>query len=293
MSETKIKMALPSEADASGRSFGSEELEALRQVLESGTLNCTKGTAVREFEARFARSIGAPFCRTTTSGTAAVHTAIAAIDPEPGDEIITTPITDMGAITPILYQAAIPVFADVDPLTYNLTAATIARKITRRTKAVVVTHLFGNCCDMDPILALCRERGLPVIEDCAQAFCATYRGRPIGTLGAIGCFSLQQSKHMTAGEGGMVATSDPAFERRMRLFIDKAWGYGDPKPDHYFLALNYRMTELQGAVAAPLVACFWRRCSVGHNGSAALYTRSTSSPASTSACTPTQALLKM
>jgi perosamine synthetase len=102
---------------------------------------------------------------------------------------------------------------------------------------------------MDPILDLCRGRNIPVIEDCAQAYCASYKGRPVGTIGDIGCFSLQQTKHMTAGEGGMVVTKDEKLWRRMRLFIDKAWGYGDPKPDHYFLALNYRMTELAGAVA--------------------------------------------
>lgn len=243
------KMNLPSDADASGRSFGEEELAILRRVIESGTLNCTKGTVVRELEQEFATSIGLPFCRCTTSGTAAIHAAIAAIDPDPGDEIISTPITDMGAITPILYQAAIPVFADVDPLTYNVTAETIARKITRRTRAVIVTHLFGNCCDLAPIMELCREKQLPVIEDCAQAYGATYHGKPVGTIGDIGCFSMQQGKHLTAGEGGMVVSANEAYSRRMKLFIDKAWGYGDPKPDHYFLALNYRMTELQGAVA--------------------------------------------
>ncbi|HKQ98378.1 MAG TPA: aminotransferase class V-fold PLP-dependent enzyme, partial [Candidatus Polarisedimenticolia bacterium] len=230
MSETRTKITLPSDADISGRSFGAEEMEQLRRVIASGTLNCTKGTAVREFEARFAKSLGMPFCRTTTSGTAAIHAAVAAVDPEPGDEIIGTPITDMGAITPILYQTAIPVFADVDPLTYNLTAETIAKKITRRTKAVMVTHLFGNPCDMDPIVALCREKKLLLLEDCAQAFGATYKGKPVGTIGDIGCFSLQQTKHMTAGEGGMVVARDEALSRRMRLFIDKAWGYGDPKP---------------------------------------------------------------
>jgi perosamine synthetase len=249
MSETRTTITLPSDADITGRSFGAEEIEYLKRVIASGTLNCTKGTVVREFESRFARSIGVPFCRTATSGTAAIHAAVAAVDPEPGDEIITTPITDMGAITPILYQTAIPVFADVEPLTYNLTAASIAKKITRRTKAVMVTHLFGNPCDMDPIVALCRERRLALIEDCAQAYGATYKGRPVGTIGDLGCFSLQQTKHMTAGEGGMVVASDEKLSRRARLFIDKAWGYGDPKPDHYFLALNYRMTELAGAVA--------------------------------------------
>lgn len=242
-------LSLPSDADATGRSFGSEELELLRQAIESGTLNCTKGTLVSAFEREFAEMLGVSFCRATTSGTTACHTAVAAIDPEPGDEIITTPITDMGAITPILYQTAIPVFADVDPDTYNITAETIARKIGPRTRAVMVTHLFGNCCDMDPVLDLCARHNLPLIEDVAQAYLADYRGRTAGTMGAIGCFSLQQGKHMTTGEGGMVVSNDEALSRRMRLFIDKAWGYGDANPDHYFLALCYRMTELQGAVA--------------------------------------------
>ncbi len=248
--EAEIKpIALPNDQVASGRSFGAEELELLKKVIESGTLNCTKGTVVRELEKRFAQKVGTPTSRTTTSGTAAIHAAVAAIDPEPGDEIITTPITDMGGITPILYQTAIPVFADCDPLTYNVTAETIAPKITRRTKAIMVTHLFGNPCDMDPIMALAKKHSLPVLEDCAQAYGTTYNGKHVGAIGAIGCFSLQQGKHMTTGEGGFVTTNDPGYERRMRLFIDKAWGYGDPNPDHYFLAMNYRMTELQGAVA--------------------------------------------
>ena len=243
------KRVLPSDANITGRSFGLEELRRLREVIESGTLNCTKGTAAHEFEARFAKMLGVPFCTTTTSGTAAIHAAIAAIDPEPGDEIVTTPITDMGAISPIIYQTAIPVFCDVDPLTYNVTAKTIEPCLTKRTKAVVVTHLFGNPCEMDSILELCRTRNIPVIEDVAQSFLSKWKGKPLGTLGSIGCFSLQQGKHMSTGEGGMVVSSDPALARRMKLFIDKAWGYGDPKPDHYFLALNYRITELQGAVA--------------------------------------------
>jgi dTDP-4-amino-4,6-dideoxygalactose transaminase len=242
-------MQLPSDANYTGRNFGQEELELLKRVIESGTLNCTKGTAVKEFEEKFAQKYGVKFCRTTTSGTASIHTAIAAIDPEPGDEIITSPITDMGAITPIIYQTAVPIFADVDPLTYNVTAETIAPKITRRTKAIVVTHLFGNPCDMDPIMALARRHDIPVIEDACQSCFAEYKGKPLGTIGDIGCFSLQQGKHITTGEGGIIVVNNEKYARRAWLFIDKAWGYGDPKPDHYFLALNYRMTELQGAVA--------------------------------------------
>jgi perosamine synthetase len=240
---------LPSDADSTGRNFGNEEIENLKAVLASGTLNCTKGQWVKHLETDFAKIYGVKYARAVTSGTSAIHAAIAAIDPEPGDEIITTSITDMGAISPIIYQSAIPIFAEVDPETYNVTAATIEPKITKRTKAIIVTHLFGNPCDMDPILALGKKYKLPIIEDAAQAYLTEYKGKLIGTLGDIGCFSLQQGKHMTSGEGGLVLAKDEKYQRRITLFVDKAWGYGDKNPDHYFLALNYRMTELQGAVA--------------------------------------------
>jgi perosamine synthetase len=243
------KGRLPSDQDSSGRNFGEDEFRCLREVLESGTLTATKGRMVKNLAEQFARVVGSRHVSACSSGTAAIHAAIAALDPEPGDEIITTPITDMGALAPILYQGAIPVFADVDPRTGNITARTIADRVSDRTKAIVVTHLFGNPCEMREIMALADGYKLPVVEDCAQAYLATSGGRTVGTIGAIGCFSLQQGKHITAGEGGLVVTNDDDLARRVRLFIDKAWGYGDPNPDHYFLALNYRMSELQGAVA--------------------------------------------
>ncbi len=242
-------MTLPSDQDASGRTLGEAEIAALEKVIHSGTLTSTKGTAVRDFETQFAARLGVPYAHACSSGTAAIHAAVAAIDPEPGDEIVTSPITDMGALAPILYQGAIPVFADVDPETCNVTAAAIESRLSERTRAILVTHLFGKACDMTPILELAASRGIPVIEDCAQSFLSTDHGRYAGTMGAIGCFSLQQGKHITTGEGGIVVTGDPALARRMFLFINKAWGYGDAQPDHYFLALNYRMSELQGAVA--------------------------------------------
>lgn len=242
-------MRLPSDADSSGRTFGAEEIELLKQVIDSGTLNCTKGTQVKAFEKDFAALYEVPHCRAVTSGTAAMHTAFAAVDPEPGDEIVTTSITDMGALTPILYQGAIPVFADVDPVSLNVTPETIEARITSRTRAIVVTHIFGNPCDTEAIMKIGRNRGIPVIEDCAQSYLAAQNGKLTGTIGDIGAFSLQQGKHMSTGEGGMVITRSDAYGRRMVLFSDKAWGYGDKNPDHYFLALNYRMTELQGAVA--------------------------------------------
>jgi perosamine synthetase len=245
----QASIVLPSDGDHTGRDFGDDELRLLREVLESGTLNCTKGTQVKRFEEAFATRYGVPHARAVTSGTAAVHTALAAIDPEPGDEVITTAITDMGGIAPILFQQAIPIFADVDPVTLNVTPASVAAQITDRTRAIIATHLFGSPCDVVGIQRVASARGIPVIEDCAQAYLATQDGRLVGTIGALGAFSLQQGKHMTTGEGGIVITNDEALARTVRLFSDKAWGYGDPNPDHYFLALNYRMTDLQGAVA--------------------------------------------
>ena len=242
-------LTLPSDQDASGREMGDEEMANLAQAIASGTLTSTKGKFVKQLESRFAESLGVESCYACSSGTAALHTALAAIDPEPGDEVVTTSITDMGALTPILYQSAIPVFADVDPETYNLTAESIEKTLSERTKAIMVTHLFGNPANMGEIMELARGRNIPVIEDCAQAFGATHQGKPVGTLGDIGCFSLQQGKHITTGEGGLVTTNNADFARRMFLFINKAWGYGDKNPDHYFLALNYRMNELTGAVA--------------------------------------------
>jgi dTDP-4-amino-4,6-dideoxygalactose transaminase len=243
-----VPLTLPSDQEASGRTLGEEEIELLSEAIHCGILTSTKGRFVKKLEESFARQMGVGTAHACSSGTAAIHTAIAAIDPEPGDEIVTSGITDMGALTPILYQSAIPVFADVDSKTYNITAKTIERCLSNRTKAILVTHLFGNPCAMDDIMALARSRNLPVIEDCAQAFLTRSAGRYVGTIGDIGCFSLQQGKHITTGEGGLVTTSNAALGRRMFLFINKAWGYGDANPDHYFLALNYRMSELQGAV---------------------------------------------
>lgn len=253
----QTRLVLPSDQEASGRTLGEEEIALVSEAIRSGTLTSTKGTFVKTLEKRFAEMLGVKYAYACSSGSGAVHTAIAAIDPEPGDEIITTSITDMGALTPILYQGAIPVFADVDPKTWNVTAETIEKCISDRTKAIIVTHLFGNPCDMTAIMELAESRGIPVIEDCAQAFLATHADKPVGTIGKIGCFSLQQGKHITTGEGGIVTTNDDALARRMFLFINKAFGYGDPNPDHYFIALNGRMCELQGAVAVAQLSKLW------------------------------------
>jgi len=245
----KESIRLPSDQDISGRTFDNEEIEAVCDVLRSGTLITTKGKYGRKLEEEFAEKLGVKYAYACSSGSAAIHSAIAAIDPEPGDEIVTTPITDMGALTPIIYQGAIPVFSDVCPKTLNVTADRIERVLSDRTRAIIVTHLFGNPCRMREIMDLAESRGIPVIEDAAQAFLARVDGRYVGTIANIGAFSLQQGKHMTCGEGGLVVTNDDRLARRIFLFINKAWGYGDESPDHYFAALNYRMSELQAAVA--------------------------------------------
>ncbi len=250
MTKTQLQnVKLPNDQDISGRTFGLEELNAVKEVLASGTLITTKGKYGKLLDKSFAEVMGVKHAFACNSGSAAVHVAIAAINPNPGDEIITTSITDMGALTPIVYQGAIPVFADVDPKTLNVTAKTIEDAISEKTKAIIVTHLFGNPCEMEEIMKLADSRGIPVIEDSAQSFLATVDGKKVGTIGAIGAFSFQQGKQMTCGEGGIVITNDDELARRIYLCINKAWGYGDENPDHYFIALNYRMTELQAAVA--------------------------------------------
>jgi perosamine synthetase len=242
-------MVLPSDQDASGRTFGEAEKRYVTEALESGTLTTTKGKFGKMLEKAFAEKLGAKYAYACTSGSAAIHIAVATVNPEPGDEIVTTSITDMGALTPLMYRGAVPVFAEVDTRTLNVTAKTIEAALSKRTKAIIVTHLFGNPCEMDEIMALAKERNLPVIEDSAQTFLAKCGDKYAGTIGDIGCFSLQQGKHMTTGEGGMVVTNDEKIARHMFLYINKAWGYGDASADHYFMALNYRVSELQAAVA--------------------------------------------
>lgn len=247
--DAKLKIKLPSDQDASGRSFGKEELVLLQEVLDSGVLIGTSGTQVKKLEQELAARYGVSQCTVVASGTAACQTAYAALNLEPGDEVICSPITDMGSIATLLYQQLIPVFADVDPVTLNITTETVKDRLSPYTKAIVVTHLFGNPCDIQGIMKLANRYDLPVVEDCAQSFLATVDGQLTGTFGKIGAFSFQQGKHITCGEGGFTITNDEAAGRHMRLFRDKGWGFGDPAPDHYFLGPNYRMTELQAAVA--------------------------------------------
>ncbi|MCA3647238.1 MAG: DegT/DnrJ/EryC1/StrS family aminotransferase [Methylobacterium sp.] len=244
-----IEEPLPSFRDHSGRSLGDEEIAELTDVIRSGALSFLTGRKTAAFERGFADLLGVREAVAVANGTAALHAAVIYLNPEPGDEIILSPVTDIGTAIPIMAQLAVPVFADVDPATQNLTAATIEACLTPRTRAIIVTHVFGAPADMDPIMELAERRGLFVIEDCAQAHLATYKGRICGTIGHLGCFSFQQSKHMTTGDGGMVvANEDKRFGRELRLCGDKGWPRAKGGRDHLFLAPNYHMTELQAAV---------------------------------------------
>ena len=234
----------------SKRDIGSDEMKELVDVIWSGNLNRVGGTKVDLFEKEFANFYGVKHAIASTSGTASIHVALGAINPDPGSEIITGPISDIGTISPILFQNCIPIFADLDPRTYSLEPDDVERKISDKTKAIIAIHLFGQCCDMDPLIEICRKHGIALIEDCSQSHLAEYKGRLAGTMGDIGCFSLQQSKQMTCGDGGITIMNDDDLAERARLFADKAWPRGAGTERGYlFLAQNYRMTELQGAVA--------------------------------------------
>lgn len=241
----------PDVSDGTGRTFGLAELRAVSEVIGSGVLWRVTGNQVARLESEFARYLGTGYAVGSTSGTAALHLAVAAVDPEPGDEVILPPITDFGTVIAVLACNAVPVFADVDPLTGCLTPETVAAALSERTRAVIVVHLFGGPAPVDAIAAVCRPRGVTVIEDCAQAYLTVPPGGNTfaGTRGDLGCFSLQQSKHISAGEGGLTVTRDAGLARRMRLFADKGWPRESGERTHVFYGLNYRMNELVGAVA--------------------------------------------
>ena len=233
----------------SGRRWGDEERKQLEQMLEQNSLFYWQGPQTRLLIERFQEFCPVKYVQTCSSGTAALHIAVAAAGIGPGDEVITSPVTDIGTVIGVLYQQAVPVFADLGAGTYNLDVADVERRITPKTKAIIAVHLAGNPCDLDALKALADRHKLLLIEDCAQAWGARSRGRPIGTVGHIACFSLQNSKQVTCGDGGVVGSSDERFGPLLQRFGDKGgnrvrWG------GHEVFATNYRMSEPQAAVAA-------------------------------------------
>jgi len=234
-----------------GKRYGRAELKELKEALEQGTLFYHSGTKVRKMCETFRKMIRSKHCVGTSSGTASIHVALGAFGLKPGDEVITSPITDFGSVIGVLYQNAIPIFCDLDPHTYNMTAKTIETKITRKTKVILVVHLAGNPADMNPILKLAKRKKLAVIEDCAQSWLASYRGRFVGTMGDVGCFSLNEFKQISCGDGGMVVTNRDDLAEKLAMFADKNYRRrpgGSALREIAALAPNYRMNELSGAV---------------------------------------------
>ena len=228
--------------------FGDPERERLTAMLSQDSLFYWKGPQTTAFIQQFQKYHPAGHVMPCSSGTAAVHIAIAAAGIAPGDEVITTPITDVGTIIGIIFQQGVPVFADLEPNTYNLSAADVERRITPKTKAIVAVHLAGNPCNMEALKAVADKHKLVLIEDCAQAWGASYKGKPVGTIGHIGCFSLQNTKQLTCGDGGVVASSDERFGPLLQKFGDKGMNRLNGKFEVF--ATNYRMSEPQAAVAA-------------------------------------------
>lgn len=229
--------------------WGDPEREQLAAMLQQNSLFYWQGPQTKLLIERFQQVCPRKFVQTCSSGTAAIHIAVGAAGVGPGDEVITSPVTDIGSVIGILYQQAVPVFADLGAGTCNLDVADVARRITPKTKAIIAVHLTGNPCDLDALKALADRHKLVLIEDCAQAWGAKYRGRPIGTVGDIACFSLQDSKHITCGDGGVVASNDDRLGKLLPRFGDKGgdrnrWG------GHPVFATNYRMSEPQAAVTA-------------------------------------------
>lgn len=244
--------------------FGSKDIEYLTEVIESQNLWRGLGddSFCSRFEDAFAKHLGRKYVLGVSSGTNAEEVALFAMGLEPGDEVICPATAPIFVSMPVVTIGCIPVFADTDPNTLIITAEAIEAAVTPKTKAVMVVHLNGVPAEMDAILAVAKKHNLLVLEDCAQAYDAFYHGKKTGTMGDVMCASLQQSKHMTSGEGGIFATDDPEMYKRAVLFhnVGMPWYRygleadvaepvgGIPTRGHFSLGHNYRMNEMQGAV---------------------------------------------
>ncbi|NJE05726.1 DegT/DnrJ/EryC1/StrS family aminotransferase [Thermococcus sp. M36] len=223
--------------------IGDEEINAVVEVLKSGML--AHGKEVEAFEREFANYLGARHGIAVANGTAALDVALKALKIRPGEEAITTPFTFIASATSILFQGAKPVFADIDPDTYNLDPDDVLEKITEKTKAILVVHLYGQPADMKVFTEIAEDYNLYLIEDCAQAHGAKFEGKKVGTFGHIAAFSFYPTKNMTTGEGGMVVTNDDELARRAKLI--RSHGQAE-KYLHVELGYNLRTTNIAGAI---------------------------------------------
>jgi perosamine synthetase len=244
--------------------FSGNELKYVREVIDSGFGSGTFGDMNNRFEKAFAEKVGTKYAITFNSGTSTLHAALHALDVNAGDEVIIPPLTVLSNVYVILAQNAIPIFADINPDTFNIDPDDIKRKITDNTKAIMPVSLYGLSCDLEPIIQIARERGIGVINDAAEAHGAIYKGRPIAVIADITSYSLENSKHITTGDGGIVVTDSEEYAVKMRKFGSGGYAamksgdgririnkdiFQDPNyKRHDSLALNYRMPEVAAAL---------------------------------------------
>jgi perosamine synthetase len=220
-----------------------EEIEAVIKVLKSGDL--VQGSNVKEFEYRFSNYIGMDYGIATSSGTTALQIGLEALGIKKWDEVITTPFSFIASSTAIIYNQAKPVFVDIDPETFNIDPEKIQEKITNKTRALLIVHLYGNPCNMDKIMSICKDYDLKLIEDCAQAVGATYKNRMVGSFGDISCFSFYATKNLITGEGGMILTNNKDVKKKAEILRN----HGQIRVyEHEIIGYNYRMTNFAAAM---------------------------------------------
>ena len=229
-----------------------KQYHSIKDEIDSAVLNVLEstqfvlGNEVASFEKEFADYCQVKRGVAVNSGTSALHLAFLAAGIGPGDEVITVPNTFIATIAAIRYTGAIPIFIEIDPISYTMDPMKIEAAITERTKAICPVHLFGQMADMDPIMEIAKNHNLLVIEDAAQAHGAEYKGRRAGSIGDLGCFSFYPGKNLGAyGEGGLVTTNNPDYAKTIHILRD--WG-AEKKYHHDLKGFNYRMTGIQGAI---------------------------------------------
>jgi len=223
--------------------LGKDEFEAVREVLEAGEL--IQGKRVKLFEEKFSEYICVKHSVAVSNGTTALDLALKTLNLSSKDEVITSAFSFVASANCVLYQGAKPVFADINPKTFNIDPSDVAKKITNRTKAIIPVHLFGQPADMKLLEEIADEHKVVLIEDAAQAHGAEYRKRKVGSIGAIGCFSFYPTKNMTTGEGGVITTNNNSVAEKVRLLRNHGQAY---KYQHVILGYNYRMTEMSAAI---------------------------------------------
>jgi perosamine synthetase len=225
--------------------FGKDEETAVKEVLESGII--ASGPRTKQFEKEFAKYIGVEHAVAVANGTVALDVALKALNLGSGDEVITSAFSFVASGNCILFQNAKPVFADIDPRTFNIDPKDVAKKITSKTKALIPIHMFGQPANMDALKKLAKDHGLFLVEDAAQAHGAEYKGQKAGSIGDVGCFSLYATKNMTSGEGGIVTTNDAELAKKARLLINHGQSQ---KYLHDTLGYNYRITDMCAAIGS-------------------------------------------